>query len=205
MKTAAFSAVSILVVAGSAFAAKEAEHAILAPASGGYTEPTGGERSGQIIPFAVGGIQSGDLPGSPINQVFFVNIGAGNAVNGLGWDVVLTAFGASWRSEIGVLVTDSTGLGGFNLRPGTDASPGGPTPYSSNGQILKLANYAIPNVTALADGLIRLEFFESYDDVPGGFEGVWNSGSLFLQVIPTPGTAGLLGLAGVGLLGRKRR
>lgn len=204
MKNLSYSAATILVIAGSAFAQKTTEHSVL-NAMPSTTGTPGGERSGQIIPFDVSGIQSGDLPGAPINQVFFLNVGPGVAVNGLGWDVVLTAFGASWRSEIRVLVTDSTGLGGFNLAPGTDTSPGGPTAYSSNGQILKLANYSIPDVVALGDGLIRLEFFESYDDVAGGFEGLWNSGSLFFQVVPTPASAGLLGLAGVGLLGRKRR
>lgn len=206
MKNLSYSAATILVIAGSAFAAKSSEISVL-NAMPATTGTPGGERTGaQIIPFDVTGIQSGDLPGAPINQVFFVNIGAGNAVNGLGWDVVLTAFGLSWRSEIRVLVTDSTGLGGFNLAPGTDASPGGPTAYSSGGQILKLANYSIPDVVALGDGLIRLEFFESYDDVAGAFDGIWNSGSLFLQTtVPTPASAGLLGLAGVGLLGRKRR
>jgi len=207
MKTFSYSAATMLVIAGSAFAntAKETEVSVL-EAVPGFTGPGGEDRSGQIIPFNVTGIQSGDLPGAPINQVFFVNVGAGTALNGMGWDVSLTAFGLSWRSEIRVLVTDSTGLGGFNLAPGSaDTSPGGPTAYSSNGGILKLANYNIPDVVALGDGLIRLEFFESYDDVPGAFDGVWNSGLLFLQVVPTPASAGLLGLAGVGLLGRKRR
>lgn len=207
MKTFVFSSSALLVLAGTAFGAigeRETEWNVL-EAAPGFTGGGSGERSGQVIPFNVAGIQSGDLPGAPINQVFFVNVGPGVAVNGIGWDVVLTAIAPSWRSEIRVLVTDSTGLGGFNLAPGTDASPGGPTPYSSGGQILKLANYAIPDVVALGDGLIRLEFFESYDDVAGAFEGSWDSGALFLQVVPTPATAGLLGLAGVGLLGRKRR
>ncbi|MBL8745963.1 MAG: PEP-CTERM sorting domain-containing protein [Phycisphaerae bacterium] len=207
MKNLSYSAATMLVIAGSAFAAKSTESSVL-NATPGFTGSSG-ERTGFITPFDVTGIGSGDLPGAPINVVAFVNIGAGNAVNGMGWDVVLTAFGASWRSEIRVLVTDSTGLGGFNLAPGSaNQTPGGPTAYSSNGQILKLANYAIPDVVALGDGLIRLEFFESYDDVAGAFDGVWNSGLLFLQTVrevPAPASVGLLGLAGVGLLGRKRR
>lgn len=205
MKTFSYSAATMLVIAGSAFAqSKSTENSVL-EAVPGFTGPSGGDRSGQIIPFNVTGIQSWDAPGSPNNQVFFVNVGAGVAVNGMGWDVSLTAFGLSWRNELRVLVTDSSALGGFNLAPGTDGSPGGPTTYSSNGGILKLANYNIPDVVALGDGLIRLEFFESYDDGVNVQDGVWNSGFLFLQVVPTPASAGLLGLAGVGLLGRKRR
>ncbi len=212
MKNLSYSAATMLVIAGSAFAAKTTENSVLS-ATPGFTGSSG-ERAGFVTAGNVTGVRSGDLPGAPINEVYTWNIGAGNAVNGLGWDVVLTAFGFSWRNEIRVLVTDSTGLGGFNLGPGTDATPGGPTNYNSGGAILKLANYAIPNVVALGDGLIRFEFFESYDDVANAFEGLWNSGFLFVQttgpvtnplVFPTPASAGLLGLVGITMLGRKRR
>jgi len=207
MKTLSCTAI-VLVAAGSAFAAKTQTEGFRMNAVEGFSGPTGTERSGFITAFDVSGIQSWDAPGSAFNTVIFLNIGVGNAVNGLGWDVNLTAFAPSWRNELGVLVTDSSGVGGFFLTPGTDGSAGGPTNYNSGGNITKLANVGIPNVNALGDGLIRLEFFEYYDDAAGAQDGVWNSGNLFFQTvneIPTPGAVGLLGLAGVGLLGRKRR
>lgn len=209
MKTLSYTAATILVVAGSAFAAKETEVSVLAPVPG-FTGPIDGERAGNgLFVLPTQNVPSWDGQGSPNNAVVFFNIGAGNAVNGIGWDVVLTAFGASWRSEIAILVTDSANLPftGFTLRPGAaNTSPGGPTAYSSQG-ILKLANYNIPPVVALADGLIRVEFFETYDDGVNQQDGVWNSGTIAFQLrdVPAPGAAGLLGLAGVGLLGRKRR
>jgi hypothetical protein len=203
MKSFSFSAATVLVFAGSALAAKNPEIQVLRPNSE-IPGSGSGERAGDLVPFNVANIPSFDPPGSALNPVFFLNLGAGTIVNGIAWDVVVTATAPSWRSELSVFVSDSTATGGFFFSPGTDNSPGGPTAYA--GGPLKLANYNIPDVVALGDGLIRLEFFESYDDFPGGQDGTWNSGNLFLQVIiPSPASAGLLGLAGVGLLGRKRR
>lgn len=209
MKTFSFSAATMLVLAGSALGAKNPEQPVLWANSPERPSASVDRTAPDILPFDVTGIQSWDAPGSGFNTVIFLNVQPFATVNGLGWDVNLTAIAPSWRSELAVLVTDSTGLGGFNLAPGVDNSPGGPTNYNSAGGIVKLANYAIPDVVALADGLIRLEFFESYDDGAGIQDGVWNSGSLFFQgtglIIPAPSAVGLLGLAGVGLLGRKRR
>lgn len=206
MNTKTCSAVAVFLVAGSAFAAKSHWDDVLSAGPGAFGPIVATERSGTVLSVDVTETVSVDGIGDTDNAVKFLNIGAGNTVNGIGWDVDLIAFAPSWRSEIAVFITDSSGTGGFNLRPGADDdSPGGPTTYTSDGRILKLANYQIPDVVALADGLIRLEFYETYDDANGQTDGLWNSGDLFLQVIPTPASAGLLGLAGIGMLGRKRR
>jgi hypothetical protein len=208
MKTSTASAAAVFFAAGSAFAAKtNTSFDDLLKAGPGAFGPTGySERSGTVLSVDVTETPSNDGLGDGDNIVRFINVGAGMVINGIGWDVSLSAIAPSWRSELTVLVSDSTGTGGFNLTPGAaDDTPGGPTTYTSDGRILKLANYQIPDVIALADGLIRLEFYESYDDVANQTDGFWNSGELFLQVVPTPASAGLLGLAGIGLLGRKRR
>ncbi len=205
MKNLSYSVATILVVAGSAFAAKSTDTTVLS-AVPGFTGGSGERVGGTIVPVDVSGAVSWDGENAAGNETRMINLGAGKVINGIGWDVNLTAFGASWRNELMVRVSNSSGAGGFYLRPGTDSSPGGPTNYNSGGQVLKLANYNIPDVVLLGDGLLMLHFFESFNDYPGAIDGQWESGStLFFQSIPTPAGAGLLGLAGVGLLGRKRR
>ncbi|MBL8745531.1 MAG: hypothetical protein JNK58_04150 [Phycisphaerae bacterium] len=150
-----------------------------------------------------------DYNSSLNNFVMYLQVGAGNGVTGIGWDVVLqTLHPSSLISDIRVQITDSTGLGGFGLVPGlADQSPGGPSSYDSDGQILKLADYSIPHVIAMGDGLIRLEFFDNYDDAVGVADGQWVSGSLFLQTyVPIPNTSAvsLLAIAGIAGLGRRR-
>lgn len=168
------------------------------------------DRAGLVTPISVTGVPSFDYIDSPNNAVMWIQVGAGNGVNGIGWDVVLqTLHPSSLLSDILVAVTDSTGLGGFSLRPGfTDQTPGGPSSYDSDGQILKLANYSIPDIIAMGDGLIRLEFFDFYDDAIGVADAEWLSGSLFLQTyapIPNASAASLLVLAGIARLGRRRK
>lgn len=226
MKTVSFSAATLVLIAGSAFGSIDAKQAgataadILAPGSG-FTGPVGGEgeRVGadQAI-INVAGIPSMNALGNAANTVLFVNIGnaPGQSVNGIGWDVTLFAdvnvgpFGGSWLSEIAVMVSNSSGQADpnrFILRPGAGVNTSGMQAFSSNG-IVKLANVPLPDVVPLADNLIRLEFFETFDDDAAAADGAWVSGTLTLQtkrIIPTPGAAGLLGLAGIALVSRRRR
>lgn len=159
--------------------------------------------TGELILFDVTGIESRDGRGAPINEVRHMNIGSGNSILGYGWAVEMTAFSPSWRSEMRIRISDSTAIGGLDLVVGSEGS--GPSIEASLNYI-KFANYNLPNITALADGLIRLEFFESYDDHPAAPDGVWNSGHLqLLATIPAPASAGLLGLVGMNRLTRPRR
>jgi len=55
------------------------------------------------------------------------------------------------------------------------------------------------------DGLLRLEFWESFDDYPNDWDGIWQSGSFTVQynqmnVVPEPATWGLM-MAGFGVIG----
>lgn len=175
----------VLGVMSAAGAEAQSERPVLAAGPGtvaGAPQPRA-ERAGGVYPFRVDEIPSVDEIGATGNTVIFIDAGAGAVLSGLGWDVNLQAFGASWRSEIRVLISNSSGLGGFFLQPGTDDSPGGPTRYDSNGEVLLLADFGLPSVVALADGLIRMEFLESYDDAPGAIDGLWDSGFLFFPKI----------------------
>lgn len=179
--------------------------------------PTGGssELSGGSIQFDVTGIGSGDSFGSPINRVYLVDVAAalGYAsgtpitMNGIGWNVNLTANGASWRSELGVAFDDPATPGtAIALRPGAGTnSPGGPTNFTS--PIIKFASVPLPDIL-LPNGILRMEFYESYDDVVGADDGIWNSGFLTIQTaqanVPAPGVAGVFGLAGLAAARRRR-
>lgn len=176
------------------------------------TEPTDVERVGAgLTTIDVAGIPSMDLPGSPFNTVVFLWIGPFNSVNGIGWDVVLeTLVAGSRRRDIAMLVRDTNNneFSGFIIRPGfEDPTPGGPTDYSSGG-IIKFADYDIPPLQALADGLIRIEFAEGREDAIGAADAIWRSGSVRFQLtfeVPTPvspSVAGLFGMAGIACLSR---
>ncbi|MBL8745950.1 MAG: hypothetical protein JNK58_06290 [Phycisphaerae bacterium] len=183
METRFWSVAAILAATGSGAGVQAGiiEPALSAQA---ITEPASDERVGADIAVVdVTGIPSWDPRGSPYNFVQFIWVGPWNVVNGFGFDVILQSVApASWRGDIAVSITDSAGVysTGFYLRPGMADGPGGPTRYSTDG-IIKLAQYGIPSVTAGFDGLIRLEFFDIFEDAPEGIDGQWVSGSLLFQ------------------------
>lgn len=183
--------------------------------------PAGGaaELSGGVTNFNVAGITSWDAQGSGFNTVVNFDLasalgyapGTPITMNGIGWNVTLQAQGASWLSEMGIYFDDSVApdLSGLFLRPGASVtSPGGnlPTNFNSGG-IIKLAPNNIPNIL-LPNGVLRMEFYESYDDLSAAIDGDWLSGSLQIQTVeqavPAPGVAGLFGLAGLAAARRRR-
>ncbi len=218
MRHGLWNGAACLAAAGMPVTAWAARESVLSPqvltdSVGGIA--SGGERVGAgLAVLDVTGIPSMDGPGSPNNVVIFLWIGPFNYVNGLGWDVVLqTLVPGSRRDDIAMTIRDTNNdeFSGLLFIPGAaDPAPGGPTAYSSDG-ILKLANYNIPNVRALADGLIRLEFAEGFEDAPGAADALWVSGAVSFQTVfaipnpVSPGPASLFALAGVAALRRTRR
>jgi hypothetical protein len=163
------------------------------------------------INFDVSDIFSNDGFGAPINEVFFLSIGAFSQVVGVGWNVTLFADAPSWLDEMVVTFTDSDIGAGVDLRPGIgDEFPGIQT-YSSGG-VVDLTLLGL-DFSVGADGLLRLEFWETFVDYPNDWDGIWQSGTLTFRVlsadavIPEPATWALM-IAGFGLVGfavRRRR
>lgn len=145
-------------------------------------------------------VESRDALRNPVNIVQNVNLGANAQVIGIGWDVTIETVGFSWRSEVRIAF-ENTGINtGVFLAPGTDASPGFGS-YSSGG-ILSLVDLNLDFVVD-ADGLLRLEFWETFVDNPGSADAILN-GTLTVQYIPTPGALAVLGLGGLVATRRRR-
>ncbi len=126
----------------------------------------------------VTGTPSYDSAGASCNVRLTLTVPSGkDRLAGIGWDVQITAYDPSWRSEIAVLITNVNGEG-YVLRPGAgDTSPGTGS-YSSGGVNELCGFYGLPPLE-LPDGNLYLEFFEAYDDfVDCGQDGNWDSGTL---------------------------
>jgi hypothetical protein len=140
----------------------------------------------------VTGILSNGEMGDADNTVLTFNVGANAKITSIGYDFNLTAYDPSWLSEIGLAFTDSSGLLGVVFNPGVGVMDSGTESY---------ADYA--DLTALgldfqvgADGLLRLEFYEDFDDIVGA-DGIWNFGTITFGVeneaeVPEPASALLL-------------
>lgn len=167
--------------------------------------------TGAVASMDVSGIESWDAFGSANNTVIVIDMalvlglpsGTPMSMTSVGWDVTLEALDTSWLSELRVGFADSAGNFGLFLRPGAGVNNPGIGSFTSGGQI-DLTDVAIPNLF-LADGLLRLDFHETFDDAANVLDGIWRSGFLHIGVdVPAPGAAALLGLGGL-VAARRRR
>lgn len=181
------------------------------------TAPGGGIAEGLDVTLDITGLEAWDLVGDASNTVVVLDAAAaiglpsGSPIffNGIGWNANITTIGASWRSENRIYFDDNVApdLTGLFLRMGSaNASPGS-TDYSSGG-VIKLMDAGIAPI-ALPDGLLRLEFHETFDDVPDAVDSLYGAlatgapSTLTLQFTPEP--TSLVSLALAGLLAFRRR
>lgn len=168
-------------------------------------------RAGIQVVVDISGANTWDPVSDPSNEIRIIDIAAAAGLpsgtpvimNGIGWNTNQTAFGSSWLSEMGMYFDDNIApdLSGLFLRPGAGSNFPGTASFSS--PVIKLADVLIPDVV-LPNGLLRLEFYESFDDIADTIDGTFNPGStVTVQIVPAPGALALLGLA--GLVGGRRR
>jgi hypothetical protein len=140
-------------------------------------------------PFDISGVESWDGEGDPDNTILVFDLAAalglpsGTPVRVLsyGYDISITTVGASWASEIQIgFDIEGTGTAGLTVRPAlgdefpvTNANyTGGPSPFTDN---------------VSPDGLLRVEFSESFDDNANAVDAFFEPGSrLIFELEPGP-------------------
>lgn len=160
----------------------------------------------------VAGIESYGDVGDSGNTVLTFNVGAFATITGIAYNVNVTAFAPSYLSEISLYFGDTERSTGVFFSPAfSDAHPGTGT-YADTAN---LADYGLTFQVG-ADGLLRLEFFDDFDDASVSPDGIWNFGTITFTTdvvdvppagVPEPASILLVGagLAMVGYRGRRRR
>jgi len=154
--------------------------------------------------------------GDEANTVLTYDVGANATITSMSYDVNVTANRPSWLSELGLAFTNSTVTRGVLLAPGGFDDFAGTATYAAS---IDLVAESLSFMVG-SDGILRLEFFEGFDDSGLNPDGVWNFGTLTFNVeagtpevpgdpgtpgeVPEPATA-LLIAAGLGMLGYRRR
>jgi hypothetical protein len=161
----------------------------------------------------VAGIESFGEVGDSGNTVLNFNVGAFATITSISYNVNITAFTPSYLSEIGLYFGDSDQSTGVFFTPGFQNPNPGTGTYADSADLVDLGLA----FQVGADGILRLEFFEDFDDGSVSPDGIWNFGTITFTTdavdVPTPGdvpepASGLLFGAGLALMGytaRRRR
>lgn len=159
----------------------------------------------------VTGIQSFGFTDEPGNVIQEYNIGANSTITSITYNVGLTAFAPSTLAEIGLLLENSTSDAFAFLTPadGPDDLRSGSGTYSD---IVDLVADGTSFAVG-ADGILRLQFAELFNDEEIVPDGIWYFGTITIGYdtvdaeVPEPTTTLLLGagLAMMGYAGRRRR
>lgn len=128
-------------------------------------------------------LDSAGFYGDDGNAVVLVDLGANSRLTGISYSVNLTAFDPSWLADMWVSFepADFAASGYYYFNPGFEIMGPGTASYSGS---IDLAD-VIPEFRVGSDGLLRLEFYESFNDLPG-VEGIWNFANFILEIEPGP-------------------
>ena len=160
------------------------------------------------------GIHSWESLGDALNHQLTFNIGAGSHVVGVSWvdvegeglDAAGNPGGPSWGNEMSMAIGHTGDPAAWDMKffPAEgSASAGGPWgPISGAADLLGDGDDFVVG----GDGVLTMEFFESYNDHTAGADAHYIGGSVVVEynAIPAPGALALLGLAGIAGTRRRR-
>lgn len=124
--------------------------------------------------------------GNPLNTVRNYNIGAGSRVTAISYSLNITAFAPSFLSEAFVAFSNTNRIDGASLNPGVADDAPGTASYTASASLVDLGL----DFTVGDDGLLRLEYFDDFDDGDVAPDSAWNSGNIIFSydaIAPTPG------------------
>ena len=136
---------------------------------------------GSPVSFDLTGVISFDGLDDADNVIVDLNIGAGNSLQGLSWDVGLETLGGSWLSEATIQFSSSAGSADPNaidLSVGVGDDFAGDEEYSSGGVLLFSSVPGLPDITVGSDGILRLQFFEGFDDTANAADANWRNAAV---------------------------
>lgn len=126
-------------------------------------------------------IESNGFIGDPQNYVQYIDVGANSTITGFSFSVDLTAFEPSWLADMVFAFERSDFFAGVFFTPGFETEAPGSGSFSGSASLVDLGlDFQVGE-----DGLLRLEFFEAFDDVPG-VDGIWNFANFTFEVEPGP-------------------
>ncbi|MGI4720532.1 MAG: PEP-CTERM sorting domain-containing protein [Janthinobacterium lividum] len=154
------------------------------------------------------GIDSIGELGDPNNTVLTFDVGANSRITSVYYAVNVTAYSPSWLDELGLAFTNSKVTEGVLLRPGVGDSFSGTSRYRDTVDLMLEGL----DFTVGVDGILRLEFYEDWDDARVYPDGRWNFGTFTFGIdpfeepadVPEPASA-LLVAAGLAAIGYRRR
>ena len=153
----------------------------------------------------IDGVESWDGLDDVDNTILLVDLGLGNpaTIDGIGWDLTLTTFGASYLSEAVISFGSSILPAQIDLTVGFDDFTPGSMSYSSGG-IVNLFDNGIDDIV-LPDGILYVQFYESFDDIDGEvdafFEGMLTVSYTSDVVVEDVSAPSMLAVFAMGLFG----